>query len=47
MTEISFKQADIDTNNDRIKKIDEEIENLKRKKRKYQEKNKELETYPD
>ncbi len=40
--EISFKQADIDTNKDRIKKIDEQIADLERKKEKYKNKNKEI-----
>lgn len=42
MAEINFTQADIDTNKDYIKKIDEQIEELNRKKEKYQRKNREL-----
>ena len=42
MAEISFNQADIEINNDRIKKIDEQIADLERKKEKYKNKNKEI-----
>jgi len=42
MSEISFNQADIDINNDYIKKIDEKIAELNKRKEKYKNKNKEL-----
>ena len=42
MAEISFNQADIDTNNDHIKKIEKQIDELNKKKENYQRKNREL-----
>ena len=42
MAEISFNQADIEINNDRIKKIDEQIAEMNKRKEKYQRKNKEI-----
>ena len=44
MAEISFIQIGIDSIKDYIKKIDEQIEKLNRKKAKYQKKIRELET---
>ena len=43
MGEINFNQADIDINNDYIKKINKKIADLNRRKAKYQKKNKEFE----
>ena len=40
--EISFNQADIDMNNDYIKKINKQIADLNRRKAKYQNKSKEI-----
>jgi len=39
---LNFTQAEIDINDEYIKKIDNEIKELKKRKAKYQRKNKEL-----